>query len=266
MGSAEGMLAEARKSLGMSGRPNTITRDYAKRHGDEFLRAAWCDMAVTYWARRSGNAGAVLLGGDRAYTVWHAQDFQKADRWFTGTTANVNKARPGDIVFFDWGNTNSVGAIDHVGVVEKALGGGRVQTIEGNTSDQCLRRVRSSTAIAGYGRPDYQEDDMPLSNEDLQKIRDIVWNSDTAPAPSGSAADNPTWRHVNIVRDTYSSVQQVKAAVAALAAQSPAGDQRALAQGVLTGLPPEAIVEAVATLPPENAQKVLDGLRSRLGG
>jgi hypothetical protein len=155
MGSAAGMLAEARKSLGMSGRPNTITRDYASRHGDEFLRAAWCDMAVTYWARRSGNAGAVLPGGDRAYTVWHAQDFQKADRWFTGTTANVNRARPGDIVFFDWGESNSVGAIDHVGVVEKALGGGRVQTIEGNTGDQCLRRVRSSTAIAGYGRPDY---------------------------------------------------------------------------------------------------------------
>ncbi|MFF5259554.1 peptidoglycan-binding protein [Actinomadura viridis] len=112
-------------------------------------------MAVTYWARRSGNAAAVLPGGDRAYTVWHAQDFQKIGRWHTGTTANVDRARPGDIVFFDWGNTNSVGAIDHVGVVEKVLGGGRLQTIEGNTGDACKRRVRSSSAIAGYGRPDY---------------------------------------------------------------------------------------------------------------
>ncbi|GAA0261235.1 CHAP domain-containing protein [Actinomadura nitritigenes] len=155
---AASMLAEARKSLGMSGRPNTITKEYAARHGDEFLKASWCDMAVTYWARHSGNAGAVLLGGDRAYTVWHAEDFQKAGRWHAGTTAQVDAAKPGDIVFFDWGASNSVSAIDHVGVVEKALGGGRVQTIEGNTSDACKRRVRGADVIAGYGRPDYSGD------------------------------------------------------------------------------------------------------------
>ncbi|KAB2362890.1 peptidoglycan-binding protein [Actinomadura montaniterrae] len=156
---AASMLAEARKSLGMSGRPNTITKEYAARHGDEFLNASWCDMAVTYWARHSGNASAVLPGGDRAYTVWHAQDFQKAGRWHAGTTAQVDAAKPGDIVFFDWGASNTVSAIDHVGVVEKALGGGRVQTIEGNTSDACKRKVRGADVIAGYGRPDYSGDD-----------------------------------------------------------------------------------------------------------
>ncbi|MER6812400.1 peptidoglycan-binding protein [Spirillospora sp. NPDC000708] len=156
---AASMLAEARKSLGMSGRPNTITKEYAARHGDEFLKASWCDMAITYWARHSGNADAVLLGGDRAYTVWHAEDFQKAGRWHAGTAARVDAAKPGDIVFFDWGASNSISAIDHVGVVEKALGGGRVQTIEGNTSDACKRRVRGADVIAGYGRPDYNGDD-----------------------------------------------------------------------------------------------------------
>ena len=39
--SAAGMIAEARRSLGMSGRPNTITREYASRHGSEFLKASW---------------------------------------------------------------------------------------------------------------------------------------------------------------------------------------------------------------------------------
>jgi hypothetical protein len=156
---AASMLAEARKSLGMSGRPNTITKEYAARHGDEFLKASWCDMAITYWARHSGNANAVLLGGDRAYTVWHAEDFQKAGRWHAGTTARVDAAKPGDIVFFDWGASNSISAIDHVGVVEKVLGDGRVQTIEGNTSDACKRRVRGADVIAGYGRPDYNGDD-----------------------------------------------------------------------------------------------------------
>ncbi|KAB2348898.1 peptidoglycan-binding protein [Actinomadura rudentiformis] len=155
MATAAAMIAEARKWLGTSGRPNALTRAYASRHGDGFLRAPWCDIAVTEWARRSGNAKAVLPAGDRAYTVWHAQDFQKIKRWYTGTAANIDKAKPGDIVFFDWGSSNSVGAIDHVGIVEKVLGGGRVQTIEGNTSDSCRRRVRSASSIAGYGRPAY---------------------------------------------------------------------------------------------------------------
>lgn len=154
-GTQGAMLAEARRSLGIAGRPNVITREYANRHGSEYLRASWCDMSITYWARHSGCAAAVLPGGDRAYTVWHAQDMQRAGRWHAGTTANVNACKPGDIVFFDWGGSDDVGAIDHVGVVEAALGGGRVQTIEGNTSDSCARRVRSAGVIAGYGRPAY---------------------------------------------------------------------------------------------------------------
>ncbi|MFB4320681.1 CHAP domain-containing protein [Actinomadura sp. 21ATH] len=166
MGTAEGMLREARRSLGVRGRPNYITTDYARRHGNGFLRAAWCDMAVTYWARQSGNTAAVLPGGDRAYTVWHAEDFKKAGRWYPGTPANTNAAKPGDVVFFDWGGSDGIGYIDHVGVVEKALGGGRVQTIEGNTGDACLRRVRSHTSIAGFGRPAYDGTASGSSEED----------------------------------------------------------------------------------------------------
>ncbi|MEV0663565.1 peptidoglycan-binding protein [Actinomadura luteofluorescens] len=153
--SAAAMVAEARKTLGMSGRPNAITREYASRHGDEYLRAPWCDMAVTYWARHSGNAKAVLPGGDRAYTPWHARDFKRIGRWHSGTVSSVNAAKPGDIVFYDWGGTGSIDAIDHTGVVEFPLGGGRVQTIEGNTDDAVKRRIRAAGVIAGYGRPAY---------------------------------------------------------------------------------------------------------------
>jgi hypothetical protein len=172
MGSSSAMLKEARSDLGLAGRPNKITREYAAKHGDDFLRAAWCNMAITYWARHSGNAAAVLLGGDRAYTVYHAQDFQKADRWYSGTAANLDKAKPGDIVFFDWGQSNSIGAIDHIGVVEVALGGGRVQTIEGNTGDAVKRKVRSSNVVAGYGRPPYSGGS-PGSNETEAMVREL---------------------------------------------------------------------------------------------
>lgn len=155
MGTASGMVKAMRAYLGL-GEPNHIQSWYRAKHGSAYGgNFPWCDALITKAAHDSDNVAAVLPGGDRAYTVWHAQDFQRAGRWYSGTTANVNKTRPGDIVFFDWGATNSIGAIDHVGIVEKALGGGRVQTIEGNTGDRCLRRVRSASVIAGYGRPAY---------------------------------------------------------------------------------------------------------------
>jgi hypothetical protein len=153
------MLVAAKKSLGLAGRPNYITRDYASRHGAGFASASWCDMGVTYWARSSDNARAVLPAGDRAYTVWHAQDFQKTKHWRAGTSANVRKyARPGDVVFFDWGGSDAVDAIDHVGVITRNLGDGRVETIEANTSDAVKRRVRSYSVIAGFGQPVYGTD------------------------------------------------------------------------------------------------------------
>lgn len=171
MGTAQAMLAAAQASLGMSGRPNAITRDYASRHGSEFLKAPWCDMAITRWARISGNKESVLPNGDRAYTVWHAQDFQKLDRWHEGTTAEVDKAQPGDIVFFDWGQSNDINKIDHVGVVEKVLGGGRLQTIEGNTGDAVKRRVRHASSIAGYARPAYEREDDDVSAKEVWEYK-----------------------------------------------------------------------------------------------
>lgn len=156
MSTAEAMLAQARALLGLSGRPNKVTREYAERHGAAFLEASWCDMGVTYEARHSGNAAAALPAGDRAYTVWHAEDGQKLGRWYPGTTANVKgHCKPGAIVFFDWDGTDQIGRIDHVGVAEVNLGDGRIQTIECNTSDACKRRVRAANVIAGFWNPAY---------------------------------------------------------------------------------------------------------------
>jgi peptidoglycan hydrolase-like protein with peptidoglycan-binding domain len=150
------MLAAARQSLGLAGRPNYVTRDYAARHGGAFLNAPWCDMAVTHWARKSGNADAVLPEGDRAYTVWHAQDGRNRGLWFAGTATNLRKhAQPGALVFFDWGGTDTISKIDHVGVVEKVLPDGRIQTIEANTGDVCARRVRAANVVAGFWNPPY---------------------------------------------------------------------------------------------------------------
>lgn len=196
--SAAGMLAAARRTLGMSGRPNLITRVYASRHGKEFLVAPWCDMAVTYWARASGNEDAVLPEGDRAYTVWHAQDGQRAGRWHPGTTAAIRAhAAPGAIVFFDWGATDNVGAIDHVGLVERNLGDGRVQTIEGNTGDVCARRVRAANVIAGFWNPAYDEEEDDMTVDALYKA---AWEQDRMPVPYGTA-ENPAWKPRSVLVD-----------------------------------------------------------------
>jgi len=154
---AASVLNEAHKHLGLRGRPNVFTRWYAGLHGSEYLNAAWCNMKVTYDARHSGTDKAVLVKGDRAYTVYHAEDFQDAGLWKSGTTDNITKyAYPGCVVFFDWGGTNVIGAIDHVGYVVKNLGDGRLITIEGNTSDMVALRVRGADVIAGFGTPKYE--------------------------------------------------------------------------------------------------------------
>lgn len=187
---AAGMLSAARKSLGLRGRPNYITRDYARRHGGGFLNAPWCDMSITYWARVSGNTKAALPNGDRAYTPWHANDGNQAGLWHAGTVENLRRyAKPGAIIFFDWGGSNSIGLIDHVGLVEKNLGDGRVQTIEGNSGDACVRRVRSASVIAGFWNPKYTEED-DVAAKDL-------WQHELK-VPFGSK-ENPEWQAGNIL-------------------------------------------------------------------
>jgi hypothetical protein len=153
---ANRMLNAARADLGLTGRPNRITRDYASRHGDEFLDAAWCDQSITFWARRSGNEKAVLPHGDRAFTVWHAQDGHDLDLWHSGTAANLrDAAQPGAIVFYDWGLSDDIQAIDHVGVIEHVLTDGRIVAIEGNTANSVKRRVRAPVVVAGFWNPPY---------------------------------------------------------------------------------------------------------------
>lgn len=78
-----------------------------------------------------------------------------------GKFVSVANAKPGDVVIFNWdGNATT----DHVGIVEKNLGRGVLQTIEGNTSsgsrgsqsagNGVWRRQRSA-AIAKVIRPSW---------------------------------------------------------------------------------------------------------------
>jgi hypothetical protein len=255
---AKAMLAAARKDLGLTGRPNRLTRAYAARNGAEFLAVAWCQISVSEWARRSGNAEAVLPRGDRAYTVWHAEDGERLGRWHAGTVANIKKyARPGAVVFFDWAFTDRIAAIDHVGLVEKVLPDGRVQTIEGNSGDACKRRVRSADVIAGFWNPDYEEDDMPSAKEIADavyarfthEVDADVWAAREGILEPGQKIDPRTafrqiWaygkdgyhRHREVLKQLAAQDATIKALVDALAAQNAALDADALLDRIRTEL------------------------------
>ncbi|KPI09944.1 CHAP domain containing protein [Actinobacteria bacterium OV450] len=152
MSGLEAMIAQAEKSIGL-GEPNYIQDWYNRKYDNLGANWAWCDASISYWAWMSGNQLAVTFGGAYVYTVAHAQKFKDQGQWHV----DVAGIRRGDIVFFDWEGSDSIGAIDHVGLVT-SVSGKYVYTIEGNTSNQCLRRVRTATEIAGYGRPEYAAD------------------------------------------------------------------------------------------------------------
>lgn len=158
MGSASGMIQAMRGLLGVGEDPpgsnrNRVTAWYG-------MVGPWCDMAITYAAAHSDNLAAV--GGRFAYTVWHAQKFQSMGRWHYG----LGGIRPGDVVFFDWKGSRTIGAIDHVGLVEAVHSNGTITTIEGNTSDVCMRRVRTGAYVVGYGRPAYGSGSAPMPPTD----------------------------------------------------------------------------------------------------
>jgi hypothetical protein len=243
------MLAAARADLGLSGRPNKITRAYSSRNGAEFLRAPWCDMSITEWARRSGNQAAVLPQGDRAYTVWHAEDGKQLGRWHPGTSDNIRRhAKPGAVVFFDWGGTNALGAIDHVGLIEAVLPDGRVQTIEGNTADSCRRRVRASNVIAGFWNPAYSQEENDVTGDALYKA---AWETDAMKVPYATE-DNPKWKPSSVLVDHGVKLREI---LAKLAAQ---GTELA-AQGA-------TIRELVAVLAQRDEEIDVEALISRIEG
>lgn len=137
-------------------------RYWAARTGQQWLAGPsdsvwWCMLFVSMCLDECGQINAI--GGfsfNTDYTVNKVR--QHPDAYFV----SVYDARPGDVVIYDWDG----GGTDHVGFVEKNLGGGTLQTIEGNTSSGSYgsqsagngvwRRVRNQS-IAYVIRPAYTD-------------------------------------------------------------------------------------------------------------
>lgn len=125
----------------------TLARDGGTLRG--YANAPWCAMFVSWVGEQAGIRP--IMGWD-AYTVTYAKWFRANRHWGTEV------ASPGAVVFFDWGGSKNIEAIDHVGLVERDNGDGTITTIEGNTGNgKVERRIRPKWQVVGYGYPPYAE-------------------------------------------------------------------------------------------------------------
>ena len=120
--------------------------------------AQWCCIFVSWVFAQAGLLH--LLGGKH-----QACRYYEKGACTRAEEVPISQALPGDIVTFDFDNT---GVAHHIGIVEKNLGGGKLQTIEGNTSDRVDRKIRS-TGIRKVFRPKYES--IELSNFGFVTIR-----------------------------------------------------------------------------------------------
>ncbi|MDA0635794.1 CHAP domain-containing protein [Nonomuraea sp. MCN248] len=144
---ADKLLKTVRKELGYrekNGQHTKFGHWYAERVDDpQYKNAPWCDMFLA-WA--ADKAGLTEYVGQFAWTPSHAVWFIEQDAW-------TRKPEPGALVFFDWKGGESYKGIDHVGVVERVVGG-KIHTIEANVDRVWLKRkVRDTDKVVGYGLP-----------------------------------------------------------------------------------------------------------------
>jgi hypothetical protein len=99
----------------------------------------WCAY-FTSWAARE--AGVPL--GDSGQGFGRVDDVyawaQKAGKAIPNTGGDV-KPQPGDLIVWD----------EHIGVVESVLPDGRIQTVEGNSSDAVSRRTHDASGDGAIG-------------------------------------------------------------------------------------------------------------------
>jgi CHAP domain len=137
----QAMLAAVRPEVGQTEQPpgsNDSTRiaEYRTATAGSGI-GPWCNYFVSWVAKQAGaplgeqgqGFGAVAATWDWAQRTGHALP--------AGTTP-----QPGDLIVWDG---------RHIGMVEAVLPDGRVQTIEGNSSNMVTRRVHSADGDGATG-------------------------------------------------------------------------------------------------------------------
>lgn len=114
---------------------------------------SWCAQFVSWAAFAAGIPESVIPRHQYTPAGWN---------WFVAHNRDVTSPRAGDIVYV-YGPVPGEGSrVHHVGIVEKVLSGGRIQTIEGNTNTSgssqgngVYRLVRTVSSKLRFARPNY---------------------------------------------------------------------------------------------------------------
>ncbi len=172
---------------------NNYTK-YARDLYPSLQGQAWCDMFVDWcFVQAFGQVAARQLigGGFSAYTPTSAQYYKNQGRYFK------ENPQPGDQIFFK----NSQ-RIYHTGIVEKVTNN-QVHTVEGNTSggtavipnggEVCRKKYSlGSSAIDGFGRPDWKLVDTPEYEPGWHNDSNGWWFADTK-----STYYKSCWQNIN---------------------------------------------------------------------
>lgn len=112
----------------------------------------WCGMAVSYWYTKAGYDGFGTYA-DNKWICYVPSIVAKARAGESGLYV-VEQPKPGDLVCYDWNG----GVADHVGLYERASGGGFL-AIEGNTAvgddsngGRVMRRERHASQVEAFVR------------------------------------------------------------------------------------------------------------------
>lgn len=151
---------------------------------DKWLLAngiSYCDIFVTWVFWKEGLLG-ILPAGASYNTDYRASK---------GGRISKGSARPGDVLVFDW-NPNTA-ATNHVGILEKRLSSGNIQTIEGNTSvsnagsqsngGRVARRTRRWSQVKYVIRPRWESAGGSVKPPAAVATRKNVW--ETSPRIKG---------------------------------------------------------------------------------
>lgn len=114
----------------------------------------WCACFVSWCANECGYIENGIIP-QFAWCPSGAAWFRERGLWQDGSY----EPRPGDIIFFDWDDSDTDGQdgeADHVGIVER-VENGYVYTVEGNSGDSCRQKSYAVGyyEILGYGTPAY---------------------------------------------------------------------------------------------------------------
>lgn len=149
-------LREALKHLGAKESP-ADSNDQAFGVWFGMNGVPWCNIFVSYcfefgagYQLCKGATGVGVTSKGCAYVPTTEAWLRANGKWIGRGTP-----QPGDIAIYNWDG----GIPDHIGIVEKYLGGGQFTAIEGNTAigndsngGEVMRRQRYMTNVDGFGR------------------------------------------------------------------------------------------------------------------